>query len=107
MPRKRCHLRGEEPLSAVRQRDVEVMARCTRPRISHAARCFASVRSTAISRCRPRSTRNGPLMISLMMQGWGQGGVNFNQARQRFMRALEEGGHAPRGQKQYGTLLAC
>jgi hypothetical protein len=45
--------------------------------------------------------------LSLMMQGWGQGGVNFNQARARIMRALEEGRHAPRGQKQYGTLLAC
>ncbi|WP_407155191.1 hypothetical protein [Bradyrhizobium sp. STM 3557] len=49
----------------------------------------------------------GPMMIALMMQGWGQGGIGFNQARARFMRALEEGGHAPRGQKQYGTLLAC
>lgn len=49
----------------------------------------------------------GPQVLSLMLQGWGDGGLHFQQTLKRLMAALAEGGHTPRGQKQYGTLLAC
>lgn len=49
----------------------------------------------------------GPMILSLMMQGWGENGQNFKNELQRFRAALAQGGHANRGQDTYGTLLAC
>ncbi|MDN3278796.1 hypothetical protein QWJ07_31355 [Frankia sp. RB7] len=45
----------------------------------------------------------GSMMLSLMMQGWG----DFAATLQRFKSALEQGGHGGRGQDTYGVLLAC
>jgi hypothetical protein len=49
----------------------------------------------------------GPMMLSLMMQGWGDNGARFKATLDRFKAALAEGGHGGRGQDTYGTLLAC
>ncbi|KPG01801.1 hypothetical protein IP86_03050 [Rhodopseudomonas sp. AAP120] len=49
----------------------------------------------------------GPMILALMMQGWGEAGEGFRAEKQRFSRALAEGGHTNRGQDTYGTLLAC
>lgn len=49
----------------------------------------------------------GPMMLSLMLQGWGEGGQDFRRQLERFRKALADGGHAGRGQDTYGTLLAC
>ncbi|MCD0419496.1 hypothetical protein LOC51_19955 [Rubrivivax sp. JA1024] len=49
----------------------------------------------------------GPMILSLMMQGWGENGANFKAEKQRFAEALKQGGHDNRGQDTYGTLLAC
>lgn len=49
----------------------------------------------------------GPMILSLMMHGWGEGGANFKGEKQRFADALKQGGHDNRGQDTYGTLLAC
>lgn len=49
----------------------------------------------------------GPMMLALMMQGWGDGGQHFKQELERFRTALAAGGHGGRGQDTYGTLLAC
>jgi hypothetical protein len=49
----------------------------------------------------------GAMMLSLMMQGWGDGGAKFAATLERFKKALEQGGHGGRGQDTYGTLLAC
>jgi len=49
----------------------------------------------------------GPMILALMMQGWGAGGVNFQGEFSRFKAALEQGGHDNRGGDTYGTLLAC
>ncbi|MFT4115437.1 hypothetical protein [Bradyrhizobium sp.] len=49
----------------------------------------------------------GSMMLSLMMQGWGDNGARFADTLQRFKRALEQGGHGGRGQDTYGVLLAC
>lgn len=49
----------------------------------------------------------GPMILALMMQGWGEGGLNFKRHMDRFAEALKQGGHPKRGQDTYGTLLAC
>lgn len=49
----------------------------------------------------------GSMMLSLMMQGWGDNGARFAATLDRFKKALEQGGHGGRGQDTYGTLLAC
>lgn len=49
----------------------------------------------------------GPMVLALMLQGWGEGGKNFRDTLARFKAALAEGGHGGRGQDTYGTLLAC
>lgn len=49
----------------------------------------------------------GPMMLALMMQGWGDGGARFAATLERFRTALEQGGHGGRGKDTYGTLLAC
>jgi hypothetical protein len=49
----------------------------------------------------------GAMMLSLMMQGWGDNGARFHATLERFKKALEQGGHGGRGQDTYGVLLAC
>lgn len=49
----------------------------------------------------------GPMLLALMMQGWGEGGLGFKRQFERFAEALRKGGHPKRGQDTYGTLLAC
>jgi hypothetical protein len=49
----------------------------------------------------------GAMMLSLMMQGWGDNGGRFHATLERFKKALEAGGHGGRGQDTYGVLLAC
>lgn len=49
----------------------------------------------------------GRMVLSLMMQGWGEGGHGFAETLARFKKVLEAGGHGGRGQDTYGTLLAC
>jgi hypothetical protein len=49
----------------------------------------------------------GRMVLSLMMQGWGQGGSTFIETLATFKKVLEAGGHGGRGQDTYGTLLAC
>ncbi|EKS26699.1 Uncharacterised protein [Afipia felis] len=49
----------------------------------------------------------GPMVLALMMHGWGEGGLGFKQQFDRFAEALQKGGHDKRGQDTYGTLLAC
>ncbi|MBR0700161.1 hypothetical protein JQ599_09640 [Bradyrhizobium diazoefficiens] len=49
----------------------------------------------------------GAMMLSLMMQGWGDNGARFAATLARFKSALEQGGHGGRGQDTYGVLLAC
>lgn len=49
----------------------------------------------------------GPMVLALMLQGWGENGHKFRSTFNRFKTALAEGGHGGRGQDTYGTLLAC
>lgn len=49
----------------------------------------------------------GPMILALIMQGWGDGGLNFKRQHDRFSEALRKGGHPKRGQDTYGILLAC
>ena len=49
----------------------------------------------------------GPMMLALLMQAWGEGGLGFKKHYERFATALQKGGHPKRGQDTYGTLLAC
>lgn len=49
----------------------------------------------------------GPMILALMMQAWGEGGLGFKRQYDRFAAALQKGGHSKRGQDTYGTLLAC
>jgi hypothetical protein len=45
----------------------------------------------------------GRMILALLMREWHR----FEDTRQAYMEALAGGGHIPRGQKTYGTLLAC
>ena len=49
----------------------------------------------------------GPMILARLMRQWGARGEAFHHLRQVYMDALREAGHAARGQKTYGTLLAC
>lgn len=45
----------------------------------------------------------GRMLLAQLMTAWPR----FEETRTEYMRALAAGGHVARGQKTYGTLLAC
>lgn len=45
----------------------------------------------------------GRMVLAILMRGWPR----FAATRDAYMQALHAGGHDGRGQKTYGTLLAC
>lgn len=49
----------------------------------------------------------GPMLLARLMRMWGARGEYFHAVRAAYMDALRDAGHKPRGQKTYGTLLAC